>query len=163
MAKCILEDRLGIQDKGTVQEKLCVETRRKQIDQRRAPMAKQSSRHLRVERPLGPYNLILTAEEIGQNTGLPWKIPCIKVDVETLRPPQATGQRAEGAGHRSALLVDGSHNHRVAAHCGLRRAGTVKSRAVTLASTPRCPPGGGGIAPSFSPVSEDADEEEADL
>ena len=34
-----------------------------------------------VERPLSPYNLIPTTEEICQNIGLPWKIPCIEVDV----------------------------------------------------------------------------------
>ena len=74
---------------------------------------------MKVERPLGPYNLILTAEEIGQSIGLPWKIPRIEEDVEILRPPQkVTGQRAEGGGHRSALLVDVSHNRRVVTHYG---------------------------------------------
>ena len=71
---------------------------------------KKCSRHPRVERPLSPYNLIPTAE-ICQDIGLTWEIPRIEVGVETLRPPQkTTGQRAEGAGHRTTLLVNVSDN-----------------------------------------------------
>ena len=44
-----------------------------------------SCSHLRVERPLCPYNLPVTAEEIWQNIGLSWKIPRIEMDVESLR------------------------------------------------------------------------------
>ena len=76
-------------------------------------------RHLRVERPLGPYDLTPTAEEICQDIGLTREIPRIQVNVEILRPPEkATGQRAEGARHRAALLVNVSHNRRVVAHLG---------------------------------------------
>ena len=43
---------------------------------------------LRVERPLCPYYLPATAEDICQDIGLSWKIPRIEMDVETLRPSQ---------------------------------------------------------------------------
>ena len=95
MTERILEDCLGIRDKGTVQGMLRVVTRSKQVNRRRAPTTKQVPRHPTVERPLGPYNLIPTAEEICQNIGLPRKIPGIEVDVETLHPPQKlAGQQA---------------------------------------------------------------------
>ena len=105
MAKHILEDRLGIRDEGAVQGQFRAEARREQVERREAPNAKKCSRHLQVERPLCPYNFLPMAEEICQ-------------DIKTLRPPEkATGQRAEGAGHRPALLVDVSHNRRVVTHC----------------------------------------------
>ena len=71
MTKRILEDRLEIQDEGTLKGKLRIETCSEQIERQGAPSAKKSPRHLRVERPLGPYNLTSTAEEICQNTGMP--------------------------------------------------------------------------------------------
>ena len=73
MTECILEDLLGIRDMGTVQGEIRIVTRRKQVDRWRAPTTKQVSHHPRVERQLGPYNLIPTAEEICQNIGLPWR------------------------------------------------------------------------------------------
>ena len=73
LTECILEDCLGIRDMGTVQGELRIVTRRKQVDRWRAPTTKQVSHHPRVERQLGPYNLIPTAEEICQNIGLPWR------------------------------------------------------------------------------------------
>ena len=46
-----------------------------------------------------------------------WKIPCIEMDVETLRPSQkAAGQRAQGPGNRAPLLVDVCHDRGVVTH-----------------------------------------------
>ena len=72
MAKRILEDGLGIRDKRAIQGQLRVKARRKQVDRRVAPNAKKRSRHLRVERPLCPYNLPATAENICQDVVLAW-------------------------------------------------------------------------------------------
>ena len=95
MTKRILEDGLGIRDERAIQGQFRFEARRKQVDRRIAPNAKQRPRHLRVERPLCAYNLPATAEEICQDIGLSWKIPSIEMDVETLRPSKkAAGQQA---------------------------------------------------------------------
>ena len=85
-----------------------------QVQRQGTSSTQKSSRHRRVERSRCPYNLILMAEEIRQNIGLPWQRPQIEVEVETLgRPQKVTGQREEEAGQCPTQLVDGSHNRLV--------------------------------------------------
>ena len=117
MTKRVLEDGLGIRDKRAIKGQFRVEARCKKVDRRIAPNAKQWPRHLRVKRPLCPYDFPATAEDVCQDIGLSWKIARIEMDVETLRPSQkAAGQRAKGPGNRAPLLVDVRHDRRVVAH-----------------------------------------------
>ena len=80
---------------------------------------KECSRHLGMERSLGPDNLLPKAEEIRQNIGLPRQIPRLQLDIEGLCPlEKLPGQQVGGVGHRPALPVDVSNYRRVVAHRG---------------------------------------------